>query len=163
MMKVLLLFTLALHVHSTPTPDMKIIIHLHEGPALGTEAGPGGGDYEMKPGTGPGVGAHSGTDWIANGCACINPFIGNPDDHQFPEHYGDPDDVCKFKRRCWVDCKTCKTEEWNKPYPKGKERCAHSYACESHVFKKDVKCTANGRKCWRRNKKTGKLEEIIEK
>merc|ERR1712002_212903 len=52
-MKAFLLFTLVLHVRSIPTPDMKIIIHLHEGPeGPGPEVvaapgeGAGGGDLD---------------------------------------------------------------------------------------------------------------------
>ena len=40
-MKVLLLSTLILHARSAPTPEMKIIIHLHEGPAPAGVAAPG--------------------------------------------------------------------------------------------------------------------------
>merc|ERR1719431_1155188 len=139
-MKVLLLFTLALHVRSTPTPDMKIIIHLHEGP------GPGRGIGGQPLPESEGAGAE-------NSCPCFNPFIGNPDDHKFPEYYGDPDDMCKYKRFCYVDCKH-KSDN-------GKGRCSSRTACANHVFTKDVKCTSNGRKCWRKNKE-GILEEIIE-
>ena len=39
-MKVLLFFTLVLHARSAPTPEMKIIIHLHEGPAPAPGPGP---------------------------------------------------------------------------------------------------------------------------
>ena len=62
-MKVLLLFTLVLHARSAPNPEMKIIIHLHEGPAPapGGVAAPGavaapGGDAAPRGVAAPGAG-----------------------------------------------------------------------------------------------------------
>ena len=59
-MKVLLLFTLVLHARSAPNPEMKIIIHLHEGPAPAAVAAPGG---VAAPGAGYGGAAPGGKDY----------------------------------------------------------------------------------------------------
>ena len=64
-MKVLLLFTLILHARSAPTPEMKIIIHLHEGPApVAPPAGVAAGGPVAAPAGGYGGAALGGKDYL---------------------------------------------------------------------------------------------------
>jgi len=124
-MKVFLLFTLVLHVQ--PSPDMKIIIHLHEGPAPGVEAAPeegvDGAEFESW-GSGDYWPGGFGSPCRDTRCVCINPFHSKVTGVKVR---GDPDDMCRRHNMCYVDCNSSCRDVQN---AKGFGRCYSKLACE---------------------------------